>query len=168
MSIMNGQNINIDPPAPITIEVPQLGVDGRSVHPVGEWSEEETYIYLNLVTYEGSSYIAIVTEVPAGTLPTDTEYWQLAAERGQDGDLLNPVDYDTQVTNKIEKATIAPVETADTASRDYSEGEFIIYKNLFYKVTADITEGDEFEEDTNITETSIAEQLTQLMALVNH
>ena len=67
----------------INVEVP-AGKDGRSLRPRGEWSASAAYAYLDLVSYEGSSYVALKA-VPAGTLPTDTSYWMLSAEKGEPG-----------------------------------------------------------------------------------
>ena len=68
----------------IIIELPPEGKDGRSIHPAGEWSADAEYHTLDLVSYNGSSYIA-ERSVPAGTLPTDAEYWQVMAEKGEPG-----------------------------------------------------------------------------------
>lgn len=67
----------------INVEVP-AGKDGRALHPQGEWSASAAYAYLDLVSYQGSSYVA-TKAVPAGTLPTDTSYWMLSAEKGEPG-----------------------------------------------------------------------------------
>ena len=67
----------------INVEVP-AGKDGRALRPRGEWSASAAYAYLDLVSYEGSSYVA-TKAVPAGTLPTDTSYWMLSAEKGEPG-----------------------------------------------------------------------------------
>ena len=40
----------------------------------GEWSDENTYDYYDVVQSNGTSYIA-VQDVPVGTALTDTEYW---------------------------------------------------------------------------------------------
>lgn len=45
-----------------------------TIVPKGEYSSETTYNYLDLVTYNGNSYLALKTST--NVLPTDTEYWQ--------------------------------------------------------------------------------------------
>ena len=45
-----------------------------SIVPKGEYSGQITYNYLDLVTYNGNSYLALKTST--NVLPTDTEYWQ--------------------------------------------------------------------------------------------
>lgn len=59
-----------------------LGAVG--ILPVGEWSSANTYNRLDIVTYQGSSYVAI-DDVPVNTLPTNTTYWQLMAHKGDTG-----------------------------------------------------------------------------------
>ncbi|MBQ5757790.1 MAG: hypothetical protein IIV93_04665, partial [Clostridia bacterium] len=75
-------NINLGE-EPVEIEMP-AGRDGQSIRPRGAWSSSEDYGYLDLVSYQGSSYVATKT-VPTGTLPTDTGFWMLSAEKGLDG-----------------------------------------------------------------------------------
>ena len=50
----------------------------------GEYNSETSYEKLNVVTYQGSSYCAL--KDTTGNLPTDTEYWQLYAQKGDTGD----------------------------------------------------------------------------------
>lgn len=51
---------------------------------MGEYNSQTNYEKLNVVTYEGSSYCA--KQSCRGILPTDTDYWQLYAEKGEKGD----------------------------------------------------------------------------------
>lgn len=51
----------------------------------GNWSNSATYEVLDAVTYNNALYIAKYS-VPAGTLPTNTTYWQIAVMES-----LNPV-----------------------------------------------------------------------------
>lgn len=46
--------------------------------PRGDYSSSATYAKLDVVSYNGSSYMAIKA-VPTGTAPTNTTYWQLLA-----------------------------------------------------------------------------------------
>lgn len=48
--------------------------------PRGTYSSSATYAKLDVVSYNGSSYMAIKA-VPTGTVPTNTTYWQLLAEK---------------------------------------------------------------------------------------
>ena len=70
--------IRIAEDRPIKI-ISVVGKDGASVHPCGIWDEEHNYIYLDLVSFGRTAYIA-KKDVPAGTPLSDTEYWQLLFE----------------------------------------------------------------------------------------
>lgn len=71
--------------------------------------------------------------------------------------------YADQVGDSI-LSTIAPLEMSYTASRAYAAGSFLFVGTKFYKVTAAISSGDTITPDTNVTQTTVAEQL---MALAN-
>lgn len=49
-----------------------------AIVPKGDYDSTAQYSVGSLVSYDGSSYIAH-TEPPAGTIPTNTGYWQVAA-----------------------------------------------------------------------------------------
>ncbi|WP_024295028.1 hypothetical protein [Lacrimispora indolis] len=49
------------------------------IRPMGEYNPDTKYELLNLVNYDGSSYVAH-TEPPLGTLPSNTAYWQVSAQ----------------------------------------------------------------------------------------
>lgn len=59
-----------------------LGIVG--IKNMGEYNSQTMYEKLNVVTYQGSSYCALKSSI--GVSPTDTEYWQLYAEKGEKGD----------------------------------------------------------------------------------
>ena len=61
-------------------------------------------------------------------------------------------------------SAIAPLETTYTASRAYAVGAFLFVGTKFYKVTAAIAEGSTITPDTNVTQTTVAEQLMILAA----
>ena len=58
------------------------------VRPVllGAYSEATEYKFLNGVSYNGSYYFYINETASTGNLPTDTEYWAIAAQKGDKGD----------------------------------------------------------------------------------
>lgn len=96
--------------------------------PKGAWNTTDTYSMLDLVSYNGSSYVA-KTSVPANTLPTNTSYWQLSAYGG---------------TAATIAGNFAPLETTEYASQGYAIGEFLVNKdNQFCVATSVITTGDE-------------------------
>ena len=53
--------------------------------PRGEYSSSATYAKLDVVSYNGSSYMARKA-VPTGTVPTNTTYWQVSAEKATIGE----------------------------------------------------------------------------------
>lgn len=53
--------------------------------PKGEYNLEENYEYLNVISYDGSSYIA--KRASKGVPPTNTEYWQLCSRKGDTGEV---------------------------------------------------------------------------------
>lgn len=55
-----------------------------AITPKGEYNSATTYQDLDLITYQGNSYLAL--KETTGNLPTNNEYWQLIAEKGQDGE----------------------------------------------------------------------------------
>lgn len=63
----------LENPASINIE------SGKGINPKGEWVETEAYVINDYVTFEDTTanygYVAINTNVPAGTALTDTTYW---------------------------------------------------------------------------------------------
>ena len=102
---------------PIIIEVPEGGIDGMSVRPCGEWDAETEYNNLDLVSYNGSSYIAMKT-VPEGTLPTDTDYWMVSALSYSLywGNIQGNLEDQTDLKNALDlKADVADVYTKTEA-----------------------------------------------------
>lgn len=63
-------------------ETINLGIVG--IKNMGEYNSQTAYEKLNVVTYEGSTYCALKDTV--GNLPTNTDYWQLYAQKGGKGD----------------------------------------------------------------------------------
>jgi len=57
------------------------------INPRGDWSAMEAYKYLDLISYEGSSYLVKIktSTVPAGTSPLNTIYFQTFAQEGDKG-----------------------------------------------------------------------------------
>lgn len=53
--------------------------------PKGDFAGDVQYDVGDVVAYNGSSYVA-KSKPPIATLPTDTEYWQIASLRGEKGD----------------------------------------------------------------------------------
>ena len=56
----------------------------------GAWDSSFTYEKLTVVTNAGSSYRS-KQDVPAGTVLSNTNYWQLVASKGATGDTGNGI-----------------------------------------------------------------------------
>lgn len=77
----------------------------------GEWDSTRTYDPLTIVTYNGNTYIA-TKEVPAGTTPDNTEYWNMIDYSGGGGGggsladygILTPDEFTGTDTDKLEQA----------------------------------------------------------------
>lgn len=78
--------------------------------PRGDYSSSATYAKLDVVSYNGSSYMAIKA-VPTGTVPTNTTYWQLLAEMPTIGD-------GSITTDKLADGAITTAKLADGAVTD--------------------------------------------------
>ena len=50
----------------------------------GAWDNTTPYISQDAVFYQGDTYVARI-DVPAGTAPPNTTFWQLVAKKGEDG-----------------------------------------------------------------------------------
>jgi hypothetical protein len=60
----------------------QLNLTG-DINFTGEYNNSTAYNALDSVSYNGSSYVALSSTT--GNTPTNTTYWQLLAEKGEDG-----------------------------------------------------------------------------------
>lgn len=114
--------------------------------PRGDYDSNTTYEMLDIVSYNGSSYIAKGTTT--GNLPTNTTYWQLSAYGGQASNLAG---------------NFAPLETTDYASRAYATDEIFVDKDSQLLIATDaINIGDEIEIGSNCEITSIADLLDDI------
>lgn len=65
--------------------------------------------------------------------------------------------------------SIAPLESKNTSSHDYSEGMFLNLKGIFKKAISNIAVGDSFIDNTNIEDTTVGDELytlTQKIAII--
>ena len=120
------------------------------IMPKGEYDASTTYSMLDLVSYNGSSYVA--KQSTTGNLPTNTTYWQLSAYGGSAANMA---------------ANFAPIETTDYASRAYSQGDYLVNKDgQFCKVIIAIAIGDEINS-TNTETTSVEEVIEDFTTYVD-
>lgn len=92
----------------------------------GAWDSSVAYTSMDVVTYNNSTYIA-KQAVPAGTLPTNTTYWELSLD----------------ASTLTAKTAISTVETTNTAVSAHTVGSYFINASgQFVKTTSAITIGD--------------------------
>lgn len=108
-----------------------------------------------------------VTHVPAAWTPpmlTHLGANSAWADCGPIEALTYPADTKLYVDGqtKATRSLIAGIETSMTASKDYSTGDLLIVGDTLYKVAAAIASGATFTPGTNITPTTVAEQLMLL------
>jgi hypothetical protein len=53
-----------------------------AITPQKDYKNEQTYEWLDVVTYDGASYMCIAEDGCTGIVPTNTDYWQLLADKG--------------------------------------------------------------------------------------
>ena len=121
-----------------------------AIVPKGEWNVETQYKVNNLVSYDGSSYVAKV-QPPVGTLPTDTSYWQVSAAgtKKATADSLGTVMPDGTTTSVGEDGKLS-VNTAQQDALGVVKG------------SDDITVG----EDGTMTVNTTFEQATELANII--
>lgn len=91
--------------------------------PRGDYSSSATYDKLDIVSYNGSSYMAIKA-VPTGTVPTNTTYWQLLAEKPTIGD--GSITTDMLADGAVTDAKLAQTGIKGTTS----DGAFMSLDNI--------------------------------------
>lgn len=62
----------------VDMQIENIGEYVSTPHIMGEWDESTNYKTLSVVLYNGNSYTAI-KDVPAGVLPSNTNYWALTS-----------------------------------------------------------------------------------------
>ena len=102
-------------------ETINLGIVG--IKNMGEYNSQTSYEKLNVVTYQGSTYCALKNTV--GNVPTNTEYWQLYAQKGGIGPQgPKPVkgeDYFTEEDITDIENELKPVISADVTTEVTSQ-----------------------------------------------
>lgn len=121
------------------------------IKPEGDYSPLKTYKMLDLVSYNGSSYIAKKTTT--GNLPTDTEYWQLSASGAQSQNVTS---------------NFAEVEGSDIASSPHAIDDVFVNKDgKLLKATLAISIGDTIVIYTNCEPTTVENLISYLSTRVS-
>lgn len=118
--------------------------------PKGDYDASATYELLDMVFYEGSSYVA--KQTTTGNLPTNTTYWQIVAYGGTSASLAG---------------NFATLEATDYASKPYVVGELLVNKDSeFCRVTQDILLSQEIIVGTNVETITVEELINEIMAYI--
>lgn len=121
------------------------------IKPKGDYSPLTTYEMLDYVSYNGSSYVAKKTTT--GNLPTNTEYWQLAASGAQSQNVTS---------------NFAEVEGSDIASSPHAIDDVFVNKDgKLLKATLAISIGDTIVIDTNCEPTTVEDLISYLSTQVS-
>lgn len=75
----------------------------------------------------------------------------------------DPATYTAEQIRIMLNAMVAPVEPTTTASKAYVVNEFLILDNVLYKVIANIANGGTITPNTNVSATTVGEQLTAIL-----
>jgi hypothetical protein len=119
--------------------------------PRGAYDNNTPYEILDLVSYNGSSYVA--KGPTKGNLPTDTTYWQLSAYGGNAANVAG---------------NFAVIETTSVATVQHLEGTlFVDESSQFMKATQTINVGDSIVSGTNCTPTTVEQLINEVTAYVD-
>ena len=117
--------------------------------PKGDYDPAVTYEMLDLVTYNGMSYIAKGTTV--NNPPTNTTYWQ-----SMSGDSTSII------------SNFAPLETTNSSTHEYEVGEYLVDQHQqLMRVTAKIEVGDLIINGTNVEPKTVADLIESLQSSVD-
>ena len=101
----------------------------------GAFNSNNTYERLDIITYNGSSYMA--KQQTVGNLPTNTEYWQLIAEKGDPG----TTDYE-ELEHKPDLTVYAlKSESGYKLDLEMNSSTFVITPKLYNKNNVLISTG---------------------------
>lgn len=119
--------------------------------PRGAYDNNTPYEILDLVSYNGSSYVA--KGPTKGNLPTDTTYWQLSAYGGNAANVAG---------------NFAVIEITSVATVQHLEGTlFVDESSQFMKATQTINVGDSIISGTNCTPTTVEQLINEVTAYVD-
>lgn len=133
-----------------------LGRVGLVLH--GDWSGAVTYAALDVVAYDGNSWVAKRSNTNVEPTTENNDDWQLisnnstlvATVQGYKEDAEAAATTATTYGNAVVSA-VAPIESTSTASQAYAAGDFFIYNGTLYIASASIAQGGTITPNTNCT-----------------
>lgn len=143
--------------------------DGKIVIRVaGATTKAEADIYLSSNVVQVCYELATPTVIPL--TPAQIHLLKGINNISTDGDKIkltyknNPYVWESEIENKADNDTIAPVEKGTTVSQAYSVGQYMMWGGELYKVTANIANGGTITVGTNVTKTTVAAELLAILA----
>ena len=135
--------------------------------PKGEWNKDNTYNRLDIVTYNGSTYIALKNgfsnkaPVIESLNKINETYWALIAERGKDGKEGTGLTQEEAEEHLSDVATTwlqdnvqTEVNSAvffdnyDASSKTYRKNDYIVHSGKLYKcIVAVVDSTEEWDSD---------------------
>ena len=92
-----------------------------SIVPKGVWNSQNTYERLDIVSYNGSSYIAR-QNVPVNISLSNTNYWKLIAEKGGKGETGNGISSITELNVTHQSGQIDTYQINFTNGNNFNFG----------------------------------------------
>lgn len=122
----------------------------------GDWSSSTAYVPLDVVSYDGNSWVAKRNNTNVEPNTTNTSDWQLISNNSSLISTVQGYKNDAAASASAAAASaglvvsaVAPVESTSTASKTYPSGDFFIYDGSLYIATASIAQGATITPDTN-------------------
>lgn len=151
-----------------------LGRVGLVLH--GDWSGAVTYAALDVVAYDGNSWVAKRSNTNVEPTTENDDDWQLisnnstlvATVQGYKEDAEVAATTATTYGNAVVSA-VAPIESTSTASQVYATGDFFIYNGTLYIASASISQGGTITPNTNCTAIpkGISSEVASLKSAIN-
>lgn len=121
------------------------------VNPRGAYDSTADYNVLDLVSYQGSSYLC--RTACKNKVPTNTTYWQVFASGAQGNDNAKRVDL----------TSIIATGSTNTTGAQIPYGAYFYLNGVFCRAIADIATNATFTKNTNYIETTAGRDLDDLL-----
>lgn len=120
-----------------------------------QWDITTSYATNTIVIDENGDAYLSVKPVPDGVLLSNTEYW------------IEVFNFSEYVEKANKNLTDHYEKNVDRATANYVAGDWIVWNDVLYKVTADINEGAALVVDTNLEHFTVEDFLKDFITTVN-
>lgn len=132
--------------AVIDLTIPQ-GYQGVSMRMAGTWTAGTEYVnntsYIDLVTYNGSTYGCKQTHTASeAALPTNEEYWQIIAKKGDTGSVENVDSVPITFEEAEERENVETGDTITTVFGKVKKWFSSLKQAAFYDVVNNVLQTD--------------------------